>query len=61
MKVVVKTPGSAESNALVDALKNPFNAHDVYQAADNTVEITINHDRDAAIDLLIGLVTAQPW
>ena len=43
-----------------DALANPENAYDVATAANNTVEVTLNNDSDAALELLAALVTAQP-
>jgi len=44
MKVTITTKGASDSSALVDALKNPMNAYDVYQSADNTVDIVINQN-----------------
>ena len=60
MKVTITTNGASDSSALVDALKNPMNAYDVYQSADNTVDIVINQNHEAALELLARLVLAQP-
>ncbi|WP_333839793.1 hypothetical protein, partial [Pelomicrobium sp.] len=60
MKVTITTNGASDSKALVDALKSPMNAYDVYQSADNAVDVVINHDHEAALELLARLVLAQP-
>ena len=60
-KIIIYTPSPEAANTLRNQLNNPLNAVDAVTAANNTVQATINFDRDAAIDLLIGLVTAQPW
>ena len=39
----------------------PANAYDVATSANNTVEVALNNDSDAALELLADIVTVQPW
>ncbi len=59
-KIVIKTSTPEDANQLAVALANPMNAWDVAAAANNTVEVFLNDDTDAALDLLAALITAQP-
>jgi hypothetical protein len=62
MKVTIATPNESAAQSVVDSLKNyPLNLRDIYISADNSVEITINHNHEAALELLSQIVLAQPW
>ena len=55
-KLVITTTSPEDASQLADVL----NAYDVSVAENNTVEIGINKETDAALELLAQLVSAQP-
>jgi hypothetical protein len=59
-KLVISTNSPAEANQLVEALSNPMNAYDVAMAGNNTVEVVLDEDKEAALELLAQIAAAQP-
>ena len=60
MHVVIHAPTVAAKTKLLDDLNTIENAYEVVETADNTVKIKLDHNRDAALELLSTIVTAQP-
>ena len=62
MKVTIAAPGPSAAQSLANTLKgNPAGLYEVYQAGDNVVEVGINKDHEAALELLSAIVMTQPW
>ncbi|MBZ0093956.1 MAG: hypothetical protein K8H75_01060 [Sulfuricella sp.] len=59
-KLTIVTSSPEEANRMAEALANPMNAVDVAASANNTVEVGLNEDSDAALELLAQMVAAQP-
>ncbi|WP_186289648.1 hypothetical protein [Methylomonas koyamae] len=63
-KLSIKTTSVDQQNGLIDALQKGAtqvpNTYDVVQSADNTVDIYLHEDTDAAIELLVRILAANP-
>ncbi|HLO62595.1 MAG TPA: putative Ig domain-containing protein, partial [Azonexus sp.] len=58
--ITIVAPSPSAASQLADALSNPMNAWDVANAGNNTVEVALNEDTDAALELLAQIISAQP-